>query len=209
MLRFFQRILPKPRSTDPELARQESLLYLILLGLGVPGFLFAVLNLVAIRLSGSDGPYQGVIAGFAVQFVYIASFFIARYGRRVHLAAYLPVSIVLIVMMFGDYSLGIGHVTYIGYAMATVAAGILISTEAGILFAVLSMFAHTGIGLLQVSGTLPAALPAEPASTIWLDSIGLVFGLAVIVIVSAIYNHEIWSALSVERRLGDEIRQER
>jgi GAF domain-containing protein len=127
----------------------------------------------------------------------------------VHLAAYLPVSIVFLVMVFGDYSLGIGHVTYIGFAMATVAAGILISTEAGILFTVLSMVAHTGIGLLQVSGTLPAAIPADPASTIWLDSIGLGFGLSVIVIVSAIYNQEIWSALGVERRLGDELRQER
>jgi GAF domain-containing protein len=208
MLQAFQRFLPKPRSDNPELARQESLLYLVLIGLGGTGLCFALASLFTVLYLGG-GPLVGFYAGIAACAVYVVSFLIARVGGQVRLAAYLPVAIVFLIMVYGDYSFGMGHVTYIGYAMATVAAGILIGTNAGILFAFFSMVMHTGIGLLQNAGVLPLINPASPASTIWLDSAGLGFGLILIVIISAIYNSEIRSALNIERELGDELRIER
>jgi GAF domain-containing protein len=47
-----------------------------------------------------------------------------------------------------------------------------------------------------------------PSGTIWLDSAGLIFGLAVLIAVSAIYNREIRVALHMERQLGEALQKE-
>jgi GAF domain-containing protein len=204
MLDFISRILP-PVSKDPEEARQESMLYLVIGGLAIPGFLFGVFSGVYAFLTG--GPMEGAIAGLIVQPVYIAALIVARRGN-IRLAAYLPVSIVFLIMVYGDTALGIGHVTYIGYAMVTMAASILISTNAGIFYALLSTVGHTLIGLLQQSGTLVVSNPQPPSGTVWLDAAGLLFGLTVLISVSAVYNREIRVALYMERQLADALQNE-
>lgn len=204
MLDFISRILP-PVSKDPEEARQESMLYLVIGGLAIPGFLFGVFSGIYAFITG--GPMEGAIAGLIVQPVYIAALIVARRGN-IRLAAYLPVTIVFLIMVYGDMALGIGHVTYIGYAMVTMAASILINTNAGIFYAFLSTFGHTLIGLLQQSGTLIPSNPQPPVGTIWLDAAGLIFGLAVLISVSAIYNREIRVALHMERQLAEALQNE-
>lgn len=204
MLEMISRVLP-PVSKDPEEARQESLLYLVIGGLAIPGFLFGLVS--GINALMTNGPIEGFIAGMIVQPVYLLAIIIARRGNP-KLAAYFPVTIVFLVMVYGTIALGTGHVTYIGYAMATVAASILIGTNAGIVYAFLSMAAHVLVGLLQQQGVLGPVNPQMPLDTLWLDAAGLGFGLAVLIAVSAIYNREIRVALHMERQLGDALQKE-
>jgi len=204
MLDRITRSLP-PVSKDPEQARQESLFYLVTIGLALTGGLFAAISLVIALLNG--GPWVGVIAGIIVQPVYLIAVILARRGQ-VRLATYFPVVIIFLVMIYGSIALGIGHATYIGFAMATLTAGILISTQSGILFAFLSMLAHILVGILQQSGTLAVAESVSPGNTVWPDAVGLGLGLAVLVSISAIYNREMRVSLQMEKQLGEALQNE-
>jgi GAF domain-containing protein len=204
MLDFISRLLP-PVSKDPEEARQESLLYLVIGGLAIPGFLFGVVSGINAMLT--NGPMEGFIAGMIVQPVYLLAIIIARRGNP-KLAAYFPVTIVFLVMIYGTITVGTGHVTYIGYAMATIAASILIGTNAGIVYAFLSMAAHVIVGLLQQQAVLGPTNPQLPLDTLWFDAAGLGFGLAVLVSFSAVYNREIRVSLHMERQLAEALQNE-
>lgn len=102
--------------------------------------------------------------------------------------------------------MGIGHVTYIGYAMATLAAGILIGPVQGILFAILSTIAHVSMGYLQISGRLPQAI--LPQATFIPDGIGLGLGLLVIIAFTDIYSREISNALQREQSLSEALKND-
>src|SRR4030042_5807285 len=159
MLDRISRWFP-PVSKNPDQARQESLFYLVVLGLALTGGLFAAISLVLAVISG--GPWVGVIAGVIVLPVYLIAIFLARRGL-VRLATYIPVVSIFLVMLYASLTLGVGHVIYIGYAMATLTAAVLISTQSGILFAFLSMIAHIVLGMLQQSGILTVADGYGPA----------------------------------------------
>jgi GAF domain-containing protein len=204
MLDRIMRWLP-PVSKDPEQARQESLFYVVLGVLSLAGGLFAVISLAIAILNG--GPWEGLVAGILVQPVYLAALIMARRGH-IHLAAYFSVAVIFLAMIYGSISLGMGHATYVGYAMATLAASILISTQSGILFAFLSMAAQILIGLLQQSGQLVPPNAQLPLSTIWPDAVGLGLGLAVLVAISAIYNREMQVSLRMEKQLADALQNE-
>jgi GAF domain-containing protein len=204
MLDRISRTFP-PVSKDPEKARQESLFYLVVIGLGLAGGLFALLSL-GLALLGI-APWVGVIAGAAVIPVYLAALFLARRGL-VRLATYFPVVSIFAVMVFASLVLGVGHAVYIGYAMATLTAAILISTRSGVLFAFLSMVAHIAVGLLQQSGALPVPDGYAPAGTVWPDAVGLGLGLAVLIGISAIYNREMRVSLQMEKQLAEALQKE-
>lgn len=204
MLDRITRSLP-PVSKDPEQARQESLFYLVVIGLALTGGLFAVVSLVIALASG--GPWVGVIAGLVVQPVYLVAIFLARRGQ-VRLATYFPVVSIFLVMVFASAILGDGHAIYIGYAMATLTAGILISTQSGILFAFLSMVAHIVVGFLQQAGVLSIPDAYLPINTIWPDAFALGLGLAVLVSISAIYNREMRVSLQMEKQLAEALQNE-
>jgi GAF domain-containing protein len=204
MLDRITRSLP-PVSKDPEQARQESLFYLVVIGLALTGVLFAAISLVIALVGG--GPWVGVIAGLVVQPVYLAAVLLARRGQ-VRLATYFPVVSIFLVMILASVLLGTGHAIYIGYAMATLTAGILISTQSGILFAFLSMVALILVGLLQQSGVIAVPDLYAPANTIWPDAIGLGLGLAVLVSISAIYNREMRVSLQMEKQLAEALQNE-
>jgi GAF domain-containing protein len=204
MLDRINRMFP-PVSKDPDLARQESLFYLVVIGLALTGGLFAVISAVLAIVTGS--PWVGAVAGIVVQPVYLLAVLLARRGR-IRLASYLPVSSIFLVMLFASFWLGIGHSIYIGYAMATLAASILISTQTGIVFAFLSMFAQIFIGLLQQNGLLGIADANAPLQSIWPDAFGLGLGLAVLVSISAIYNREMRVSLQMEKQLAEALQNE-
>ncbi|MGD0174604.1 MAG: GAF domain-containing protein [Anaerolineales bacterium] len=204
MLDRMKRWLP-PVSKDPDQARQESLFYIVLGVLSLTGGLFAVISLALALLNGS--PWEGVVAGILVQPVYLLALILARRGR-LRAAAYLTVSVIFLAMIYGSVALGLGHATYIGYAMAVLAASILISTQSGILFAVLSMAAQILVGALQQSGALNPSNAQLPVNTLWPDALTLGLGLIVLVAISSIYNREMRSSFREQKQLTDTLQKE-
>jgi GAF domain-containing protein len=190
----------EPNQPDPILARQQRLLNLVLLGLALPGALFGLVMLVFWILGAV--PPTGAIAGLGVQPFYILAYVLGRRGR-VTLAAYIPVGAVFLAMLGGGLQLGIGHVTYIGFAMVTLTASILINIRAGLAIAILSTLSNLLIGTLQLQGQLPTAL--DPLSTVLADSIGLGLGLAVLIVFTGIYGNELTQALLLQQALSAEL----
>ena len=166
-----------PVEEDPELARRGYLLNLVLLGLAIPGFLFGLVSAIGWVLGLS--PLVGALAGFGVQPFYLLAYRLGRRGR-IRLAAYIPVVAVFLVMVAGSAWVGIGHATLIGYAMVTLTAGILINAPTAMLFVLLSTVAYLAVGVAQVAGKLPAALP--PTATLIADGAALALGLVVLVL---------------------------
>lgn len=194
-------ILGMPDPEEDHLARQQRLLNLVLLGLAVPGFLFG-LAMIVLALLGTV-PWVGAIAGIGVQPFYMLAYWLGKRGK-LRLAGYIPVIAVFLAMFAGNSQIGLGHVTYIGYAMATLAAAILIGPGAGIFFAFLSTLANYGLGLVQASTGLPAAL--SPLNTVFADSIGLGLGLIVLVSFTTIYGREINQALKRQKVLSADLK---
>jgi GAF domain-containing protein len=151
-------------------------------------------------------PITGALAGLGVQPFYLLAYWLGRRGR-VRLAAFLPVVGVFAVMAGASYQLGVGHVTLIGYAMATLTAGILIGVGAALFFTLLSTVTYLLIGMAQAAGGLPAAL--TPESMFVSNAIGLGLGLSVMVIFDWISNREVGLALDRERELSAELRGQR
>lgn len=193
-----------PKAEDPDLARREYLLNLVLLGLAGPGFLFGLVMALLWVLGRT--PITGALAGFGVQPFYMAAYWLGRRGR-VRLAAFLPVVAVFLAMVAASYQLGIGHVTMIGYAMATLTAGILIGVGAALAFTLLSTVAYLFIGMAQAAGQLPG--PLAPEAVFLSNAVGLGLGLSVMVIFDWISNREIARALDRERELSAELRGQR
>lgn len=193
-----------PSIEDPDLRRRQYLLNLVLVGLAGPGFLFGVV--MAILWALGRTPITGAVAGLGVQPFYMLAYWLGRRGR-VRLAAFLPVVGVFAAMAGASYQLGVGHVTLIGYAMATLTAGILIGVGAALAFTLLSTVTYLLIGMVQAAGQLPAAL--SPESMYLSNAIGLGLGLSVMVIFDWISNREIGLALDRERELSTELRGQR
>jgi GAF domain-containing protein len=193
-----------PSAPDPELARRQYLLNLVLLGLAGPGFLFGLV--MAVMWALGRAPITGALAGFAVQPFYLLAYWLGRRGR-VRLAAYIPVVAVFLVMVGGSYQVGIGHVTLIGYAMVTLTAGFLIGNGAALLFTLLSTVAYVIVGMAQTAGRLPGALP--PEATVIADAAGLGLGLVVLVIFNWLSAREMSRTLRHERELSAELQTQR
>jgi signal transduction histidine kinase len=195
---------PVPSAEDADLARRQYLLNLVLLGLAVPGFIFGLAMAVVWVLGGT--PITGALAGLGVQPSYLLAYWLGRRGRT-RLAAYVPVFVLFLVMTGATYQLGIGHVTLVGYAMVTLTAGILIGTNAALLFALLSTGAYLAVGMAQAAGGLPGEL--APETTAIADGIGMGLGLVVLVIFHRLSDREMNRALHRERGLSAELRANR
>ncbi|NIM92415.1 MAG: GAF domain-containing protein [Anaerolineales bacterium] len=186
----------KPTSEDPDTAHRQYLLNIILIALAVPGFIFGVVALILWLLDLS--PVAGAIAGLAVQPFYLLSFYLGRRGH-VRLAAYIPATVVFLIMAGSLFIVGIGHISIIGFAMVVVTAGILIGVGAASLFTLLSVVAYIAAGWAQNNGMITTAL--VPTETVLVDAIGLGLGLTVLVIFEWISNREMQRALKLERDL--------
>jgi len=186
-----------PTVRDPDLARRQYLLNLVLLGLAGPGILFAVVMAVLWVLG--KAPITGMLTGFGVMPFYLLAFWLNRRGR-VRLAAYLPVITLFLAVVGANYQVGVGHVVLIGYAMVTLTAGILIGSGTALFFALISMAAH-------VVGGLPGAL--APETTVMADGIGGVLGLIVLVMFNWLSNREMSQMLGREQELTANLRAHR
>ncbi|MEA3338984.1 MAG: GAF domain-containing protein [Chloroflexota bacterium] len=193
-----------PTADDPDVARRQYLLNMVLLGLAGPGFLFGMVSAVLWALGRPSA--AGALAGFGVQPFYLLAYWLGRRGR-VRLAAYFPVVGVFLAMVGGSYQLGVGHATLIGYAMVTLTASLLIGNGAALFFVLLGTVAHLLVGMAQAAGGLPGAI--SPASTVVADAAGVGLGLIVLVIFEWLNNREMGRALQRERKLSAELETHR
>lgn len=181
--------------------RQQYLLNMVLLGLAASGFLFGLV--MAVLWALGRAPVLGMLAGLGVQPFYLLAYWLGRRGR-VRLAAYVAATISFLVMVAVNYQLGLGHAVLIGYAIVTLAAGILIGTGAALLFTLLSIGAHLFIGAAQAAGSL--LNPLSPDTTAVADGIALGLGLVVLVALNWLSSRELGGTLSRERELSAELR---
>ncbi len=190
-----------PSVDDPDLARQQRLLNLVLLALAGPGFLFGLVTAGMWALGRA--PITGALAGLGVQPFYLAAYWLGRRGR-VRWAGYLPTTVIFLIMAGANYQLGVGHAILIGYAMVTLTAGLLIGSGAALFFALLSMGACLAVGAAQAAGRVPTPLP--PETTVVADSIAVGLGLIVLVIFNWFSNREASRMVRRERELSAELR---
>lgn len=174
-----------PTSQDSKLAEKQRLLNFVLFGLTLPSSIATLILLVLVLLNRSPVAIAG--AGLAMQVSFLFAYWLGR-KEKVYLAAYIPIFGIFISMVAMSTFIGVGHVTYLGYAMATVAAGILVSSNAGIIFALLSALAHLLVGVLQNYSAIPTSL--TPQNTLLADAVGLGFGLAILVLLVNLYQRE-------------------
>jgi GAF domain-containing protein len=193
-----------PTADDPDVARRQYLLNIVLFGLAGPGFLFGVISTVLWVLGTPSA--IGALAGFGVQPFYLLAYWLGRRGR-VRLAAFFPVVGVFLAMIGGSYQIGVGHATLIGYAMVTLTASLLIGNGAALFFVLLGTVAHLSVGMAQAAGRLPGVI--SPASTVVADAAGIGLGLVVLVIFEWFNSREMGQALQRERKLSAELETHR
>ena len=193
-----------PTTDDPDLARGQYLLNLVLLGLAGPGLLFALISAAVWLATHVPASLIGALGGVGVQLFYLLAYWLGRRGQ-VRLAGYIPV-IVLFTLMTGlTYSFGVGHAMLVGYAMVVLTAGALVNIGVAFLFAGLSTVAHLAIGTLQAAGGLPGAVP--PSALVVGDGAAIGMGLAVVVSYSWLADRELSRALHREQALSADLEQ--
>jgi len=167
MIRRFREAL-RPTAADPAIAQQQSLLYIVLLGLAGPGLLFGIAMAILWLLGRT--PAAGVIAGLGVQPFYALSYWLGRRGRT-RLAALIPVLIVFLVMAASFFQVGVGHVSTVGMAMVVATAGILLGSRIALALSALGVLAYAFAGWAQNTGFISGAI--LPQEAVIADAIGL------------------------------------
>jgi len=199
MIRRFREAL-RPTAADPAIAQQQSLLYIVLLGLAGPGLLFGIAMAILWLLGRT--PAAGVIAGLGVQPFYALSYWLGRRGRT-RLAALIPVLIVFLVMAASFFQVGVGHVSTVGMAMVVATAGILLGSRIALALSALGVLAYAFAGWAQNTGFISGAI--LPQEAVIADAIGLGLGLIVLVILNQLFRQEMERALQVERQISEQL----
>ena len=196
----------EPTIEEPELARRQYMLNIILVALAIPGFLFGLVSAAIWALGGPPNAGIGALAGVGVQIFYLLAYWLGRRGK-LNLASSIPVMTLFLIMSGSSYQMGIGHVTLIGYAMTAVAASILLGAVPAALLTLLITVTYMLIGWGQAAGRIPSAIP--PEATIGADAAGLGFGLIVLVIFNEFYSHEMNKALHRQEEVSAELKAHR
>lgn len=212
----FTKTLLTPTLTDPDLARRQHVLSLVLLGMLIPCTLYAlamvafyILALGVIPGTEADETAAGVawigaLAGFSGSSVYMVAFALGRKGY-LRTGGLLATTMLFLIMAAGGFQLGLGHSVMIGYAMTTVVAGVLINPTASLAYLALCTAAHLAVGYAQTSGMLPDAVP--PEATYASESVSIALGLLVIVAIHWVSNRELERGLARERDLTAQLKQ--
>ncbi len=196
----------EPTLEEPELARRQYMLNIILVGLAIPGFLFGLVSTAIWALGGPLNAGIGALAGIGVQLFYLLAYWLGRRGK-LNLASSIPVMALFLIMSGSSYQMGIGHVTLIGYAMTAVAASILLGAVPAALLTLFITVTYMLIGWAQAAGRIPGAMP--PEATIGADAAGLGFGLIVLVIFNEFYSREMNKALHRQQEVSAELKAHR
>lgn len=161
-----------PISSDPDIARREYALNWVLMGLAGTGALYGLATLVAWIVG--QAPLIGVLSVVAMMPFYALAYWLGRRGQ-VQLAAYVPTTALLLLVLAATYWVGIGHSTLVGLAMIIVTAGVLLGIRSAMVVALLSTAAYVALGIIQKAGNLPA--PQLPEETLAADGVAIGFGL--------------------------------
>lgn len=188
-------------SQDPDLAQRQYLTNIILAALGVPILIFGLLMLVFTMMDKS--PAISAIAPLIMLPVFLVAYLLGRRGF-VNLAALIPTGLIFVVMVTSLFQAGVGHVSTIGFALVVVAAGILVGTGAATIFAILSVGAYVLAWWSQVNGLVPNAI--LPLESVLIDTLGLGFGLAILVLFNVFSGREMLRALRLERELTNRLK---
>lgn len=191
----------RPRASDPEEARREYMVNVILLGLFSLGFLFGLVSLIVWLREG--GPWIGAVSGFSVLPVYATAYGLNHRGHS-RAATYIVLGILFLVMLGGGLNVGIGHSPMVGYAMIITIAGLLLGVGPALFLTLLCGGSYALVGWLQIAGRLPAAL--SPEATLLTDVAAITTGLAAIVVVLWLASQQLRQALHTEQRLSTELR---
>ncbi|MCX8066454.1 MAG: hypothetical protein N3B68_01290 [Anaerolineae bacterium] len=198
---IFQKGLT-PKATDPEKARREYILNIVLLGLAVPSLLYGLASLAIWLIRG--GPWAGAAAGIGVQAFYVLAYWLNRKGHH-QAAAFIVLGALVLVMLAGGLQVGIGHSTMVGYAIIVAVAGLLAGFRAALLLTLICGGSYALTGWMQISGWVPAALP--PEKTLTVDLAGIVLGLVSLAMILWVAESQLRRALYRERHLSTELRQ--
>lgn len=192
----------EPTVKNPEMARRQSLLNLTLLGLSVTGLLLGS-AMTVLWLQGRMEPLPGVLVGWALQPFLLLAY---RLGRRdrLHLASLVAAGGLFCVMVVANHFLGRGYAVWIGYAVVTLTAGMLLGTGGALTFALLSTATYLGIGALQVLEIPPH--PALPDAKLIVDGVGLGLGLILLAGLNWLSNRQTSQSLRRETELTAQLR---
>ena len=177
MNEFPDRIDPPLSSTFTDF--RQRVFGIVLLGLAIPGFLFALISFILWLLHLA--PTTGIFAGLGIQLIYLLAWYLDRRGHTLFASFLLPTSLFLI-MCVATFFVGIGHGTIVGFVMAVALAGILLDLWIAICYAFLAVIAFLTLAYLQVSGLLISTY--SPLDTIGADAAALLFGLVVIIVLN-------------------------
>ncbi len=191
-----------PVSKDPDVARHEHVLNVMLLGTLALDVLF-VLGIVLVGLLGKPVDMVGIVVGLGVLPVYLLSYWLSRRGR-VTLASYVLVTALFVGMAGANVRVGVGHSPIMGYAMVVSLAGMLIGARPATVFALLGTGVYALVGYLQQQGRITVALTPEAA--LWADTVAIGGGLGVLVILNWVMGEQVTRSLREERRLTAELR---
>jgi PAS domain S-box-containing protein len=173
----------------------------MVLGMAGSSLLFglAAAILWALGVASANGP----LLVFASVPFYLLAYWLGQRGQ-LRLGSYVFVLVLLLAMVVLNVDLGLGHATLVGYAMVTLAAGMLIGPSPALFFALLGAVAHLSIGVAQVTGALPT--PVSPENTLLIDGVAAGFGLVTLVIFYRVSDRQMGKALQRERELGAALR---
>ncbi|MGQ9711002.1 MAG: hypothetical protein ACUVXE_11115, partial [Anaerolineae bacterium] len=197
----FQRWL-SPQAADPEDARREYMVSIILLGLIITLFLFGLGSLWLWLFQG--GPWIGPVVGIGVQFFFVPAYWLNRRGYT-RTATYIMLAATVLAMLGGGLGAGLGHAVMVGYAIIVAIAGLLLGFQAALVFVLIFGGSYALIGWMQISGRLPGALSPEEA--LLFDLLAIVIGLISLAVILWVAESRLRQAWRQERLLSAELRQ--
>ena len=189
-----------PTATDPDLARQEYVLNVILVGLIGLDVLFTA-AIGALWALGRD-PGTGALTGLSVLPFYLLAYWLGRQGR-VRLAALMVIAALFLAMVGANYQLGIGHSILIGYAVITLLASLLHGLTLALVLVLLSAVLHIVIGLAQQAGQL--SIEVSPLDIVVSDGIAIGLGLSIVALLGWLYSRQMREALRRQQALSTEL----
>jgi signal transduction histidine kinase len=197
-MQFLFRRWLEPTVANPDDRQRATMLNWMALGLMISSLAFAVGCLAALSLAGADRWILGVV--LCVSLVLLGALTLAWYvGRRgkIGLAVLIPGAAVCLVMVGATFALGTGHVTVLGYAVATVIMGTLAGMRPALGVVILSTGAHGVAFYLEQHGVLVWATPPVNTGSI---VVAVATGLAGALIVVRLGERQLHKAIEAARR---------
>jgi GAF domain-containing protein len=194
----------KPTDPDPERVQRQSVLYVLLLGLGFPSLVFGVV-LAILAASGRTQPDAAILILASLPF-YFVSFILARRGRT-NLASWIPLVLLFTMTLAATLPSGLGPVSTLGLALLVMTSGVLLGPYVALFFTAASALVYIFSDWIMNLGFMPEM--ATPQPTLISNAIGLSIGLGLIIFINWYANRQIAQALKVEQEITEQLQRQR